>query len=603
MKKFFSLVLAFVMALSLTTVAWAVPDGSEANPWEASTESELTTAVGNGGYIKLTASFSVANKVSITKDTVIDGAGFTLTYTGTDRAITVESGGFDLTITDLDIAFPAASYRERGINYSTNGTLTLTNVTIGSESAYPTYAINLAGASDDATVNISGCAIYGCIALNAWGEDLVVTATNTDFTSVDNSNVENYSAVNLNNNGTKSAENSVITITGGSITAKDENGAPSSATSNGTLTGVIDISGCPSVVGSSKVVVAIITYPGSTNFYSYFSVADATEAALSRGETKIELLETIVNSGETFVPDSSITYVPPAGAELVDDGTGNMMVAPAGTTAGGFGTMFYESDDAATKNWRLVSSFPGATVADFLVEADYDETVRHGNIEYYDVNGVAYVEATKATGAYKLVCGKTEIFLNLASDVDYEFEAEAFTGLTTDEDACGSVLVTKKNLSKTYYTATCEVGKVEYTFYFVADKAGAVDLLVGGKIVKADMIGDDFSGGAGNAFIAHDWVGNDVDAKTKAFTTLKCENCGKVAKLYANADAAGKGAVYEQYGWITAADAGYDVVVPVTPSTDKVQSAETFDAGIAMYVGMSVMAAAGSAVALKKRED
>ena len=41
-----------------------------------------------------------------------------------------------------------------------------------------------------------------------------------------------------------------------------------------------------------------------------------------------------------------------------------------------------------------------------------------------------------------------------------------------------------------------------------------------------------------------------------------------------------------------------------TPSTDKtVTSAETFDAGIAMYVGMSVMAAAGSAVVLKKRED
>ena len=44
------------------------------------------------------------------------------------------------------------------------------------------------------------------------------------------------------------------------------------------------------------------------------------------------------------------------------------------------------------------------------------------------------------------------------------------------------------------------------------------------------------------------------------------------------------------------------VYVPVTPDT-KVESADTFDAGIAMYVGMSVMAAAGSAVVLKKRED
>ena len=35
---------------------------------------------------------------------------------------------------------------------------------------------------------------------------------------------------------------------------------------------------------------------------------------------------------------------------------------------------------------------------------------------------------------------------------------------------------------------------------------------------------------------------------------------------------------------------------------EKVESAKTFDAGIAMYVGMSVMAAAGSAVVLKKKD-
>ncbi len=47
------------------------------------------------------------------------------------------------------------------------------------------------------------------------------------------------------------------------------------------------------------------------------------------------------------------------------------------------------------------------------------------------------------------------------------------------------------------------------------------------------------------------------------------------------------------------------VYVPVTPgtSTDKVESAATFDAGIAMYVGMSVMAAAGSAVVIGKKKD
>ena len=47
----------------------------------------------------------------------------------------------------------------------------------------------------------------------------------------------------------------------------------------------------------------------------------------------------------------------------------------------------------------------------------------------------------------------------------------------------------------------------------------------------------------------------------------------------------------------TASDTASDSTI-----TDKVTSAGTFDAGIAMYVGMSVMAAAGSAVVLKKKD-
>ena len=46
----------------------------------------------------------------------------------------------------------------------------------------------------------------------------------------------------------------------------------------------------------------------------------------------------------------------------------------------------------------------------------------------------------------------------------------------------------------------------------------------------------------------------------------------------------------------------WTAAVAAPEATDKVESAQTFDAGIAMYVGMSVMAAAGSAVVLKKKD-
>ena len=82
----------------------------------------------------------------------------------------------------------------------------------------------------------------------------------------------------------------------------------------------------------------------------------------------------------------------------------------------------------------------------------------------------------------------------------------------------------------------------------------------------------------------------------KTFTVVKD---GKIPASY-------KGLVQD----MTVGTVAYDILLqsevnaPATsaPSTDKVESAETFDAGIAMYVGMSVMAAAGSAVVLKKKD-
>ena len=64
---------------------------------------------------------------------------------------------------------------------------------------------------------------------------------------------------------------------------------------------------------------------------------------------------------------------------------------------------------------------------------------------------------------------------------------------------------------------------------------------------------------------------------------------------------------YTAAGYNTTGYINYDLyligaVASAPAATDKVESAQTFDAGIAMYVGMSVMAAAGSAVVLKKKD-
>ena len=86
---------------------------------------------------------------------------------------------------------------------------------------------------------------------------------------------------------------------------------------------------------------------------------------------------------------------------------------------------------------------------------------------------------------------------------------------------------------------------------------------------------------------------------------ITCEDCDKTFTVVKKIPASYKGLTFVDNtnlnGYIVLLQ---DVVAatPSTPAGDKVESAETFDAGIAMYVGMSVMAAAGSAVVLKKKD-
>ena len=104
-----------------------------------------------------------------------------------------------------------------------------------------------------------------------------------------------------------------------------------------------------------------------------------------------------------------------------------------------------------------------------------------------------------------------------------------------------------------------------------------------------------------------DWVAHSpvfTYDKDYDVVAVECDECGVAAVIYANYASVPKadkavGNAYpindgEYYSWTKAPAAAAD--------DDKVESAETFDAGIAMYVGMSVMAAAGSAVVLKKKD-
>lgn len=265
---------------------------------EVATLSDLKLALANGGNISLKANLTTAQKLSIVKDTFIVGNGHTLTYTGNERIIDVpkETNGADLALSDLTISV-ASDYTERGINYNTSGTLTLDRVTLSSYAV--TYAVNLPSSSNGARVEIKNSSIAGKIALNLWGSGVVINAYDTEFVSIDENTVEDYAAIKINSNGVDVAENSVINIYGGSVTATNENDAPSAAFTNKAFSSVINVADDVTVVGKTVEHEALVVYEGYNEFYACMTLQEAFDQAAESPIATVRLYKDITLTDET----------------------------------------------------------------------------------------------------------------------------------------------------------------------------------------------------------------------------------------------------------------------------------------------------------------
>ena len=246
-----------------------------------------------------------------------------------------------------------------------------------------------------------------------------------------------------------------------------------------------------------------------------------------------------------------------------------------------------------------------------------------GNIEYflYDSTDVFVLCDKTDDGAWALYdgdkAGDKKIGYVCAGVADYEMvmtkvAASAKFTCTTDKNAKG-------------YKHVSPIGVVTYYKDVTAATAGTgTFVLVGDEVVEVlPQVTYATSTAANNADVeavigGHVFVQNKAAAKDEAKTVYeyKCVVCGMIVDGTTTKTA---GVEYIPYfadaSTIDAVEAaGYEVEDPAmmlyllggasapAVDTEKVESAETFDAGIAMYVGMSVMAAAGSAVVLKKKD-
>ena len=579
MKKFFSLVLALVMALSLTTVAWGAT--------EITTEQQLKDAIATGGDYKLMNDITLTTNwtpVNVNNELTLDGNGKTiygLTITqGTKPSIAMGYGE------PRDLAFALISENKKPVTFK-NLTIDGANVTAVTGAGYASVLVGSACADitlEKVTIKNSTVTGQGWTSLVASYLYFLDNLTVTDCTFSNNTLTTNGQAgvlVALTNGKDVAVNDTTANGCSVSTTSTDEDHAA------GGLIGVVN--------GASDVTLDDTTLDGSTLAVGkILGSSDVTVDGYQAGfaaqvgnysYAKVEDAVTVANGATVILLDASATI--PDGYTALANGT--VVTTPAASATD---PVLYKWDNAGAE-WDAYFIATGKTLDKLAQDASDD------CLPCYLINGEYFVEVKEAAATYKLVYGAKTVFLAPIAEklVKYDDTASVLTVVDAEDAECGDYYVTNLDEDDVYYISYNKKGEVDGIW--VKAKNGSEQILVNGKIVDAEDASSDVT------FMFHKFKGYDV--VNKQYTTVKCENCPKVAKLYANATAATVGkkdaVKIDTLGWITFADyMDFGANAPVV--TDKVQSADTFDAGIAMYVGMSVMAAAGSAVVIgKKRED
>ena len=225
------------------------------------------------------------------------------------------------------------------------------------------------------------------------------------------------------------------------------------------------------------------------------------------------------------------------------------------------------------------------------------------NVAYYTVSSTGNTTFNTAFSAktYVAVNSLAEADLVLYADADaksvmlYLAENAAFyagtgTKFTNFGDKCGQYNITPV-AGETYYTNNAS-NAVGDALYVTTDVAGQGSLLVDGKVVNVTLVVADLN----DALVKHVAIPTtDANGKVTAYT---CSKCGAKAVKAANVASIPSGAFVIESTWYFPA-----VADNTNTNNGSASSPKTFDAGIAMYVGMALTSVAGSAVVIGKKKE
>ena len=242
-------------------------------------------------------------------------------------------------------------------------------------------------------------------------------------------------------------------------------------------------------------------------------------------------------------------------------------------------------------------------------EAAFNKATGAGNVAYYTVSDATaantayngdYIKADKTDFDLQLTkSGASTLYLKHVNEgAEYVAKVEAFTKIgdkcgQLDVDADGTYYV---NTSK--YTDTNGTKDAGEAYFMASDAQGAVYVLLNGKLVSVTLTDE-------QTLVGHTWVAVEKDGKVVSY---KCSDCGTVASIYKTYAAAKASGLKNVEAFVnddgeTIYLAYTDGKTDTTKPTDTNKSPKTFDAGIAMYVGMALTSVAGSAVVIGKKKE
>ena len=237
----------------------------------------------------------------------------------------------------------------------------------------------------------------------------------------------------------------------------------------------------------------------------------------------------------------------------------------------------------------VTATFHAATAAKLNKDG---KQINPANVAYYVVGDTDYVAVSSLAEADLVIYNNwnsetqeaSNVLLYLAKAVvKYNGTGTVFTNFGED---CGQVILSSYDKDETYYTTNEKGNKSIY----VADDEGNIALMVGGKLVNVKD-----TGVTTETIVKHAAVPT-VDKATGKVTGYTCSVCKLAAVKAPNKASIPTGAQ-------TIDGTNYYFPVAASTTTTTTSSPKTFDAGIAMYVGMALTSVAGSAVVIGKKKE